>query len=345
MTARGEAWLNRIWYGQSRWYLALLPLAWIFGALAAIRRRLYRSGLLASASVGVPVVVVGNLSAGGTGKTPVVIWLVRELAARGLQPGVVSRGYRGRPGAVPELATADGDPGSCGDEPLLIARRTGRPVAVHPDRVAAARLLASQGADVIVADDGLQHYRLRRDVEIAVVDGHRLWGNGRLLPAGPLREKPARLKDVDRVLVNDGDPGAVRLQVDGTVPVARFTLVPGPAMRVDGNGQRPLESLRGETVHAIAGMARPERFFESLEALGIDLRRHPLPDHASILPADLEFGDELPVLMTEKDAVKCAGFAHRRCWYVPVDLRLEGGADDWLDGLVSLLRSRTNQHD
>jgi len=344
MAGGGEAWLNRIWYGGSRWYLMLLPLSWLFGVLAAARRMLYRAGLLRRYSAGVPVVVVGNVNAGGTGKTPVVIWLVRELARRGLQPGVVSRGYGGRRGRRPIYVTPDGNPCESGDEPVLIARRTGCPVAVHPDRVAAARMLAEQGIDVVVADDGLPHYRLGRQFELAVVDGRRRLGNGRLLPAGPLREPPSRLGAVDRVLVNGGDVETIRRLVAGTVPVARFTLVPGAALRVDGGGERTLASFRGAPVHALAGIGSPDRFFAELEAHGLDVRRCPLPDHAEITPSHLEFGDEYEVLMTEKDAVKCAGFAHSRCWYVPVDVALDDG-DAWVDELANSLRSGPDRHD
>jgi len=344
MAGGGEAWLNRIWYGGSRWYLPLLPLSWLFGMLAASRRMLYRAGLLRSHSAGVPVIVVGNVNAGGTGKTPVVIWLVRELASRGFRPGVVSRGYGGRPGPLPVYVTPEGNPGVSGDEPVLIARRAGCPVAVHPDRVAAARMLAGQGIDVVIADDGLQHYRLGRQFEIAVVDGRRRLGNGRLLPAGPLREPPSRLGAVDRVLVNGGDAEPIRRLVAGTVPVARFTLVPGAALRVDGGGERTLASFRGAPVHALAGIGSPDRFFAELEAHGLDVRRCPLPDHAEITPSHLEFGDEYEVLMTEKDAVKCARFAHSRCWFVPVDLSLDEG-DAWVDELANRLRSKLDQHD
>jgi len=344
MAGGGEAWLNRIWYGGSRMYLLLMPLSWLFGFVAAVRRMLYRAGLLPSYTVDVPVVVVGNLNAGGTGKTPVVIWLVRELADRGFRPGVVTRGYGGRPGSAPVCVTADGDPAVTGDEPLLIARRTRCPVVVHPDRVAAARALAGQGVDVVVADDGLQHYRLDRQFEIAVVDGRRLLGNGCLLPAGPLREPPSRLAGVDRVLVNGGDAGPIRRLVADAVPVARFTLAPGKALRVGGAGERTLASFRGAPVHALAGIGSPDRFFSLLEAEGLDVHRCPLPDHAEITPSDLDFGDEYEVLMTEKDAVKCAGFAHSRCWYVPVDVTLDDG-DAWVDELANRLRPGPDRHD
>jgi len=345
MAGRAEAWLNETWYGGSGRYLLLLPLAWIFRLLAATRRALYRAGLLRTRAPGPPVIVVGNLSVGGTGKTPVVIWLVRELSARGFHPGVVSRGYGGRTGGEPVLVTADADPAVSGDEPLLIARRTGCPVAVHPDRVAAARMLAGQGVDVIVADDGLQHYRLARQFEIAVVDGQRLLGNGQLLPAGPLREPASRLRTVDLVLVNDGGTGRLRHLVDAATPVLRFALSPGPVRRVDGSGERPLASFRGETVHAMAGIGNPERFFAVLESHGVAVHRHPLPDHAVVTPDDLDFGDDLAVLMTEKDAVKCAGFAHGRCWFVPVELMLGDGGTAWVDGLAKCLHPRPVNHD
>ena len=186
MAGGGQFWVDRVWYGDSLAWIVLLPFSWLFGLAVWLRRRLYRIGLLKSVAVGVPVVVVGNLTTGGTGKTPVTIAIVEALRARGFEPGVVSRGYRGNVGAEPVLVTPRSEPSIVGDEPVLIAKRCGCPVVVHPDRVAAARKLVGEGVDVVIADDGLQHYRLARDVEVAVIDGRRWLGNGRLLPCDGL---------------------------------------------------------------------------------------------------------------------------------------------------------------
>ncbi len=297
------------WYGGKPRPLLLRPLTWLYRGATALRAWLYRHGWLASVRLPVPVLVVGNLTVGGTGKTPLVIALAEHLRERGWHPGVVSRGYAG--GAErPQLLTATPDPARHGDEPCLIRQRTGVPVAVGHDRPAAARLLLDAGCDVVIADDGLQHYRLQRDVEICVIDAARRFGNGLMLPCGPLREAPARLRRVDFRVCNGEPAGA------GEVP-----------MRLAGNRAQhlrvatrrvPLQDFAGGTVHAVAGIGNPQRFFDSLRARGIQVREHAFPDHHAFTRADLDFGDDLPVLMTEKDAVKCAAFAHDQCWSVPV---------------------------
>lgn len=307
--ARLEAWLNRRWYSRRPiWWL--LPLSWLFAAGAWLRRVLARP-----ARLGVPVVVVGNLNVGGSGKTPVVVAVCTALREAGYRPGVVSRGYGARVPGVRVLR--DGDSADAvGDEPALIARRGDWPVAIGPDRVAAARALvaARPDVDVIVSDDGLQHYRLARAVEIVVVDGARGFGNGARLPAGPLREGCARLATVDAVLVHGA--GA---QVDGQ----RFRLVPGDAVALDdAAATRPLSAFRGQRVNAVAGIGDPKRFFNLLARRGIFVNPRPFPDHHRFTRAELDFGDGLPVLMTEKDAVKCASFAGADRWYVPVAAEL-----------------------
>ena len=331
VAAGGQQWVNRVWYGRSRGFVPLMPLTWLYAAVIAVRRFLYRHRLLPIHRVGVPVIVIGNLTVGGTGKTPLTIWLVAALRARGFNPGVASRGYRGSVGRSPQLVHADSDAAVVGDEPVLIARRCQCPVAVHPDRVAAARLLAREGVDVVIADDGLQHYRLGRDAEIAVVDGERGFGNGRLLPAGPLREPLSRLAGVDQILVNGGRSAGAASTVTGGLPVNFFELRATEARRLDGNSV-PLSSLAGSTVHAIAAIGNPERFFAMLEAVGIDVIATPLRDHAGIEARDMDFDDDLQVVMTEKDAVKC-GLQSDGVWYVPVDVVMDD--DRWLDRIES----------
>jgi tetraacyldisaccharide 4'-kinase len=330
--------LARLWYSspetgadaaQPPWLgrcgLALLaPLAWLYGATMQGRRKAYERGWLARHAAGRPVIVVGNLTVGGTGKTPLVLWLARELAARGLKVGIVSRGY-GRTSAGLRRVRADSRWEEVGDEPLVLGRRSGCAVAVSEDRLAAARRLAAEGIEVILCDDGLQHLRLARDVEILVIDGARGFGRGRLLPAGPLREPASRVRSVDHVVVNG--PASPRLQqaLQGrTGPVARMHLVGGVAHRVDGQGvPRPLESFAGSTVHAVAGIGHPARFFRSLAAGGLQLIEHAFADHHPFARGELDFADDLPILMTEKDAVRCTALATPRMWYVPVDAVLE----------------------
>lgn len=331
MTANVEQRVNRLWYGGSPLYRLLLPLSWLFRIVVAVRRWAYRVSILNSQGVGAPVIVVGNISAGGTGKTPVTLWLAQSLAKRGFHPAIISRGYGATPGERPRLVDAESEPATVGDEALLLAARSECPVVVHPDRVAAARMAVESGADVLIADDGLQHYRLARDFEIAVVDGTRGIGNGALMPAGPLREPVSRLDAVDAVLVHrhaDGDLSFLRRATD-TRPL-QFWLRPGGVARVDESELRQIEDFAGRTVHAVAGIGHPERFFRMLESYSIKVYRHPLPDHAEIGPADISFDDDLPVLMTEKDAVKCRWLDTRKCWYVVVDLAFEGPGENKL---------------
>lgn len=301
---------ERIWYGKHPLGVLLAPLGWLYAATMWLRRRGYDEGIFHSGGVPVPVIVVGNLSVGGTGKTPFVAWLVEFLQRQGLRPGIVSRGYGGQASSYPQQVRADSAPGTVGDEPVLLARRCGCPIAVGPDRVAAARaLLDHHDCDVIVADDGLQHYALVRDLEIAIVDGVRRYGNGRCLPAGPLREARRRLEDVD-IIVCNGVPSRGEF---------RMTLVGHVARRFGEAGdEQPLGAFAGRRVHAVAGIGNPARFFADLRRHGLEVQEHPFPDHHRFVADDLEFDDDLPVLMTEKDAVKCEGFAPPHAWYVPV---------------------------
>jgi tetraacyldisaccharide 4'-kinase len=302
--------------------------------VARLRRR-RQQAVAREQRLPVPVVVVGNIAVGGTGKTPFVIWLVERLREWGWRPGVVSRGYGGRAREWPQRVLPGSDPALVGDEPVLVARRAGCPVVVGPDRVAAARALLDGGAvDVVVSDDGLQHYRLWRDLEIAVVDATRGLGNGRLIPAGPLREPPSRLGEVALVVANG--PG-------WTAPAGRqvtMRLAAWQAEALDGSGPRLLSDFAGQTVHAVAGIGNPARFFAMLSQQGIGLVVHPFPDHHAFARADLEFGDGLPVLMTEKDAVKCRAFGAPNQWVVPVEARLEPDAVALVQELTQPLRNR-----
>lgn len=288
----------------------LAPISWLFGAVAYIRRCLYRWGALSTYAAPRPVIVVGNLTVGGAGKTPFVIWLVEELAEAGYRPAVISRGYGGDSDQYPVLVADCNDPRVVGDEPAMIAQRCQCPVVVSPKRIDAIQtLLERTDCDVIVSDDGLQHYAMGRDVEIAIIDSRR-FGNGKLLPAGPLREPVKRLKSVDFVVARD-EPEA-----------GEFSYTLTNAGFVNVATQQRLAELPGEpkqTVHAVAGIGHPGQFFEQLKTNGLDVIEHPFPDHHHFTADDLRFDDGKPVVMTEKDAVKCRAFATANDWYLKVD--------------------------
>jgi tetraacyldisaccharide 4'-kinase len=318
------AWLERHWYRSTPVSLLLSPFSIVFGGVVALRRALYRSGLLRAAGLPVPVIVVGNITVGGTGKTPLVAWLVAFLRGRGMHPAVLGHGYGAR-ASTPVQVRKESDAAACGDEAVLLARTCDAPVWIGPDRVTTARALleATPDCDVIVCDDGLQHYRLARDVEIVVIDGKRGAGNGMMLPAGPLREPTARLATVDAIVVNVSESATVALK---TAAPAAY------AMRLDGdmfyNLLNPYytagpEHFRGSSVHAIAGIGRPERFFQHLRRLGMDFTAHPFPDHHDYTAADLAIPAADFIVMTEKDAVKCRTFANERHWALPVRAEID----------------------
>ncbi len=333
-----QAWFTRIWYrgGVPPWWL--MPWSQAFRGIVALRRFSYRRGWIRRVRLACPVIVVGNLSVGGTGKTPLVIWLVARLRALGFEPGVVMRGFGGA-GRSERLVDAADDPAIAGDEPVMLASRSGVRVAVGRNRPAAAQLLIEAGCDTIVSDDGLQHYALDRDCEIAVVDAARELGNGWLLPAGPLREPRSRLAEVDAVVVNGGraaDPGRAvppgRIGHPGAIPMR---LAASQAVALVGGRTRPLSAFAGTAVHAIAGIGNPQRFFEMLREQGIEVIPHALDDHARIAAADIVFADARAVLMTEKDAVKCRGFADERHWVIPVDAVFDEADSVKLLGIVA----------
>lgn len=306
--------IQAVWYGNRPLGAALAPLGWMYRGLVALRRMAYAMGLMTTHHLSVPVIVVGSITAGGTGKTPLVIWLANFLEAQGYRAGIISRGYGGKSPQWPQHVGPHSDPLLVGDEAVVIARRCQCPVVVGPDRVTAAQDLVNVYAcDVIVSDDGLQHLRLARDVEIAVIDGVRRHGNGRCLPAGPLREPVSSLRQVDLIVSN----GNAR---DGEFPM-RYQLQP-PRPVGEHDTTRSLDSLHDTEVHAVAGIGDPGRFFASLRAVGIKVIEHAFPDHHRFTRGDLEFSDGLPVLLTEKDAVKCQSFAAPGYWYVPIEVEL-----------------------
>ncbi len=330
--------IARIWSGESPLWLLLLPLSWLYGLVSGLIRLSYKVGLKRAWRAPVPVVVVGNLTAGGNGKTPVVIWLVEQLTQRGIRVGVVSRGYGGKAERYPLLLTGQTTTAQAGDEPVLIFQRTGAPVAVSPVRSEAVQALLSQtDVQMVITDDGLQHYALARDKEIVVIDGVRRFGNGWWLPAGPMRERASRLKSVDAVIVNGGSAQA------GEIPMQ---LRPGLAVNLVTGERRDVAEL--PNLVAMAGIGHPPRFFSTLEACGARLLNTvPLADHQALSQAQVA-GFTAPgqtLIMTEKDAVKCRAFARDNWWYLPVDAELQGEQPErLLQALIALAEDGSPAH-
>jgi tetraacyldisaccharide 4'-kinase len=304
----------------------------VFRCVVVARRLAYRLRIAPSRSAGLPVIVVGNLVVGGAGKTPLTLWIAEHLRAAGWSPAIVSRGHGGSVEAPREASIAS-DPKEVGDEPIVLARRSGCPVWVGPDRVRVIEALRSQHpeVDVIVLDDGLQHYRLRRDIEIAVVDA-RGAGNGFLLPAGPLREPLSRLRSVHAVVAHGAArKGAFSMRLEGE-QLHRMA---------DARDRQPVRAFAGRKVHAVAGIGDPKRFFLQLAGHGLKVVPHPFPDHHPFRPEELEFGDDAPVVMTEKDAVKLRRAARPNWWVYPVSATLDLEFGDWLRRRLDGLRGRS----
>jgi tetraacyldisaccharide 4'-kinase len=295
------------------------------------RRWLYRHRVLRARKLGCPVVSIGNITVGGTGKTPMILWLIEHCRARGLRVGVVSRGYGARPSQLPWRVRADQPAEQAGDEPLLIVQRSGVPLVIDPDRSRAVQALLEQEAlDLILSDDGLQHYRMGRDLELVLIDAARGLGNRRCLPAGPLREPAERLESVDAVLRN----GAEADSAEGF----SFRLQPSVLVNLRSGERVGLDHFPpGQAVHAVAGIGNPQRFFGTLEALNWRPTPHAFADHAVYSPGALDFAPPLPVLMTEKDAVKCRAFAAADWWYLAVDAAPSVAFVAWFDGQLARL--------
>lgn len=302
--------IEKYWYEPNAISVLLLPLAWLFCSVVILRRFFYRSKIFKAEKLPVPVIVVGNITVGGTGKTPLVAAIIDHLKSRGFQPGIVSRGYGGKALSWPQAVDETSDPDQVGDEAVLLAQRCCCPVSVGPDRPQAARaLLDNHHCDVIVSDDGLQHYALHRDIEVVVIDGARRFGNGRCLPAGPLREPAQRMLEADYVVTN-GTAADNEFQMTLRMQAARNLKNP----RIN----KPLDEFAGNRVHAVAGIGNPNRFFTQLKGMGLRIIEHSFKDHYRYTADDIRYNDGLPVLMTEKDAVKCRAFAQDFHWYVPV---------------------------
>lgn len=311
--ARLESHLHRIWYGGETVPIWASVGERVYRMLLGLRRWMFALGLRRSIRLSVPVLIVGNLTVGGTGKTPLVAWLANELRQRGWRPGIVTRGYGAATKAARRLPP-EAEPKVFGDEPVWLAHATDCPVAIGRRRVEAARaLVEADDVDLVIGDDGLQHWALARDLEIVLIDGARGFGNGRLLPAGPLREPMQRLERVDAVVVNGGArAGAYTMRVHGNRALSLRDLAQS----------RSLKAFAGERVHALAGIGNPERFFALLRDHGLIVDAHAYPDHHPFDGSELQFSDDLPILITEKDAGKCAPFADARTWVVPIDVEL-----------------------
>lgn len=305
--------LEQTWYAKTGLTQVLRPLSWLFITIATIRRLLYRFNIKKTTQLSVPVIIIGNITVGGTGKTPLVIWLAEFLKAAGFKPGILSRGYSGQARSWPQQVRPDSDPVIVGDEAVVIARRTGCPMAVGPDRVAAGKaLLKYSDCDVIICDDGLQHYALQREVEVLVIDGIRRFGNGFCLPAGPLRERPSRKNEVDCKVTNGiAAQGEYAMSYHGNKLI---NLLSGET--------RDLSSIEDDKIMAIAGIGNPDRFFNYLRGHGLRLDTRAFPDHYHFEKDFLGVNDDVTVIMTEKDAVKCRRYANQNWWYVPVDVEL-----------------------
>ncbi len=324
--------LQHHWYRLSPLHLLLLPVSLIFRMLVALRRLLYRSGVLASVKLPVPVIVIGNISVGGTGKTPLTLWLAEQLIGDGWHPAIISRGYRksGKKNSAPRRVYSNDNPDTIGDEPLLMAQRNLCPVWIGSDRPAVAQRMLEEHpeCDVILSDDGLQHYRLHRDVELVVVDGSRRYGNGLMLPAGPLREPTSRLHEVDAIVVNGGAVSDTEfgMRLEGT---HFYNLLNPQLISIAGE-------FAQERLHAIAGIGHPQRFFRHLEQLGLNCTTHAFADHHSYHASDLAFKDADAILMTEKDAVKCTAFATEKLWVLRVDAQVSPALAQLIKDKISL---------
>lgn len=328
-------WLNQQWYCEKSFFVyCLSPLSWLYRIIISVRRFLYRCGLKKVFRFPVPIIVVGNITLGGTGKTPLVSWLADWLRLQGFKPGIVSRGYGGKAVTWPQTVTENSDPQLVGDEAVLLAQHAHCPMVVDPNRVAAVnKLLNNYDCDVIISDDGLQHYALGRDIEIAVIDGARRFGNGFCLPAGPLREPIKRLKSVDFIIANGkGSDNEYTMRFHPGV----IYNIKNPKLSLN------IASLNNNTVHAVAAIGHPQRFFKQLKTMGFNVVPHEFPDHYSYRPADFNFGDDATIIMTAKDAVKCRSFANDRYWCLPVHVQMDEHFEAALRAsLLQLLGSRT----
>lgn len=332
-------WLQKQWGKKGLWFVLLMPLSWLFAMLTTARRLFYRIGLLGTHRFDVPVIVVGNINVGGTGKTPFVIWLAESLRDAGYKPGIISRGYGGKARQV-EHVSPESEAELVGDEPVLLAARTRCPVFVSPDRIAAGKALLAKfpQCNILISDDGLQHYRLQRDMEIVIYDAKKAFGNGALLPAGPLRESISRLRSVDFVVCN------------GELSTAQICGVQVSQMQLESDSFYNLLSpqhqagpsfFKDKKILAVAGIGNPQRFFDKLSSIGLAFEAKACPDHYQYQSADFSDVTADIILMTEKDAVKCKSFATFAFWVLPVSAAVQDGL---LEAMLEHLKPVTLKH-
>lgn len=328
-------WFQKQWATFTFWHIILIPLSWFFGIIVFLRKYLYQHGWLKSYRLNVPVIVVGNINIGGTGKTPLVIWLAEQMKLAGYKPGIISRGYGGSAQQVTEVLS-DSNAIEAGDEAVLIAARTNCPVFVSADRVSAGQLLLKiyPECNIIISDDGLQHYRMQRDVEIVVYDSVKGFGNGALLPAGPLRESKARLNTVDAIVSNGADS---RESLKCFNPVAMQLVATDFYNLVDVQKKSSAHAFTQQKILAVAGIGNPQRFFDQLSDLGLQFESRAYADHYIFQAKDFEYTNADVVLMTEKDAVKCRAFAQANFWVLPVSAVVN-------DGLMSVVLNKLNSN-
>lgn len=317
--SKSQQFFESLWYRKTVWWLWLLwPLQLLLRTLVFLRRTFYRIGLFKSTKLNVPVIVIGNITVGGTGKTPLAIYLIELLKSQGYKPGLISRGYGGKSEQYPLTVTKSTSATECGDEPFLIRRRTKVPVVVDPIRARGAKELENLGCDIIICDDGLQHYALQRDIEIVVIDGNRKLGNGWLMPFGPLREPQSRLKRADYIVINGKD----------------MVLEPDTIQAINGH-----DNQLQKTFTAVAAIGNPERFYQTLEGLGYQFERQSFPDHYEFSKQDFE-SFQTNIVMTEKDAVKCLSFADERFYFLPVSAKL---SKQFLQSLMEQIKAITHE--
>lgn len=330
--------LASLWYNNKKSIITffLLPLSWLFSLIITLRRFLYHKGWFKTHYLSVPVIVVGNITVGGTGKTPLVIELANLLLAQGYRPGIVTRGVGGRRHVKPQRVSLHDDINDVGDEAILLTKNTVCPVVICIDRVAAGHyLLAEKLCDIIISDDGLQHYRLGRNIEIAVIDGKRGIGNNLLLPAGPLRESVSRLNSVDYVVVNGDLDKPDFLQKLAGINLTTMNYQPTELVSLQlEQVTQPLSVISQQVIHAVAAIGHPERFFHALKNYNCEIIPHAFTDHYVFEAGDLEFSDDHMIVMTEKDAVKCKNFPNERHWYLKAKVKLD---EEFRSHLLTLL--------
>jgi tetraacyldisaccharide 4'-kinase len=318
-----------LWYQSSSLAKCLLPVSWVYKKAIHLRRYAYQREIFTVTKFPVPVWIVGNISVGGTGKTPFVAWLVRWLKTQGYQPGIVSRGYKGKSKHWPRLVTVNSDPQEVGDEAVLLVKKTECPMAVGPDRVAAVScLLENHSCNIVISDDGLQHYALSRELELVIVDQKRGFGNGFCLPAGPLREPVSRLNEVNAMIVHgkhSTHPYSMQLQGENFLHS-----VSHPKQTCS------FVEFQRKEIHAVAGIGHPQRFFTNLRQQGLTIIEHIFPDHHFYQKKEIDFGKDAIVIMTEKDAVKCQAIADQRHWYFAVETIVSDQLIEYLKRLLKI---------